>query len=362
MSLPTSHTLDVPGACLYYEVQGSGPALMLVGHPMGASGLCRHRSTARRGLHRRDLRPPRLCPQHDRRPRPGRRAGPAGRRRAPGARGGRRRARARVRQQRWRGHGARAWSPATPATCKPSSPTSPRSPCSCRTPRRRAPGCTTSTTPTAKTAPAPRGRGSPPLPASTCAPRVRTPRHSRRRPRRWPRASASSVTACCRSRSTSRTSPPFRPRRPGSWSPGGPPPRASSLAHGCRAWRTPRHAAGRLPRGPRRFRQRRQGLRRRPPPHPGIAPRDEAPASQTEGETERCLGSWVAGHDRPPVATSASCSSSPTWSLPSCCRFGDSNTISIPSIRCGTDVNTPAAEALQLGHDCSRHFQAWTVD
>jgi clorobiocin biosynthesis protein CloN7 len=39
MSLPTSHTLDVPGARLYYEVQGSGPALMLIGHPMGASGF-----------------------------------------------------------------------------------------------------------------------------------------------------------------------------------------------------------------------------------------------------------------------------------------------------------------------------------
>ena len=39
MSLPTSHTLDVPGARLYYQVQGSGPALILVGHPMGASGF-----------------------------------------------------------------------------------------------------------------------------------------------------------------------------------------------------------------------------------------------------------------------------------------------------------------------------------
>ncbi len=39
MSLPTSHTLEVPGARLYYEVRGSGPALMLVGHPMGASGF-----------------------------------------------------------------------------------------------------------------------------------------------------------------------------------------------------------------------------------------------------------------------------------------------------------------------------------
>lgn len=39
MSLPTSHLLDVPGARLYYEVQGSGPALMLIGHPMGSSGF-----------------------------------------------------------------------------------------------------------------------------------------------------------------------------------------------------------------------------------------------------------------------------------------------------------------------------------
>jgi len=39
MSSPTSHWLDVPGGRLYYEVRGSGPALMLVGHPMGASGF-----------------------------------------------------------------------------------------------------------------------------------------------------------------------------------------------------------------------------------------------------------------------------------------------------------------------------------
>lgn len=39
MSTPRNHTLDVPGATLYYEVQGSGPVLMLVGHPMGASGF-----------------------------------------------------------------------------------------------------------------------------------------------------------------------------------------------------------------------------------------------------------------------------------------------------------------------------------
>src|ERR1700675_2408244 len=39
MSSRTSHSLDVPGAHLYYEIQGSGPALMLIGHPMGASGF-----------------------------------------------------------------------------------------------------------------------------------------------------------------------------------------------------------------------------------------------------------------------------------------------------------------------------------
>ena len=39
MSSPTSHWLDVPGARLYYEVRGSGPVLMLIGHPMGVSGF-----------------------------------------------------------------------------------------------------------------------------------------------------------------------------------------------------------------------------------------------------------------------------------------------------------------------------------
>ncbi|MGD0441357.1 MAG: alpha/beta hydrolase [Acidimicrobiales bacterium] len=39
MSLPTGHSLEVSGARLYFEVQGSGPVLMLVGHPMDASGF-----------------------------------------------------------------------------------------------------------------------------------------------------------------------------------------------------------------------------------------------------------------------------------------------------------------------------------
>jgi len=39
MPLVTHHRLDVPGASLYYEAQGSGPVLLLIGHPMGASGF-----------------------------------------------------------------------------------------------------------------------------------------------------------------------------------------------------------------------------------------------------------------------------------------------------------------------------------
>jgi clorobiocin biosynthesis protein CloN7 len=39
MSPAAVRTLEVRGARLYYEVRGSGPVLMLVGHPMGASGF-----------------------------------------------------------------------------------------------------------------------------------------------------------------------------------------------------------------------------------------------------------------------------------------------------------------------------------
>ncbi len=39
MSQPTTHTLDVPGARLYYEVRGSGPVCMLIGHPMDTAGF-----------------------------------------------------------------------------------------------------------------------------------------------------------------------------------------------------------------------------------------------------------------------------------------------------------------------------------
>ena len=46
-SSPRSHWLDVPGARLYYEVQGAGPVLMLIGHPMGSSGSRRSRRCSR---------------------------------------------------------------------------------------------------------------------------------------------------------------------------------------------------------------------------------------------------------------------------------------------------------------------------
>lgn len=35
----TAHTLDVPGARLYYEVSGHGPLLLLLGSPMGSRGF-----------------------------------------------------------------------------------------------------------------------------------------------------------------------------------------------------------------------------------------------------------------------------------------------------------------------------------
>ncbi|MBV9135144.1 MAG: alpha/beta hydrolase [Chloroflexi bacterium] len=37
--MPMSHWLDVPGARLYFEVQGSGPVLMFIGHPMDSTGF-----------------------------------------------------------------------------------------------------------------------------------------------------------------------------------------------------------------------------------------------------------------------------------------------------------------------------------
>jgi pimeloyl-ACP methyl ester carboxylesterase len=39
LAVPTSKSLDVPGARLYCEVSGSGPVLMLSGHPMGSAGF-----------------------------------------------------------------------------------------------------------------------------------------------------------------------------------------------------------------------------------------------------------------------------------------------------------------------------------
>jgi clorobiocin/coumermycin A biosynthesis protein CloN7/CouN7 len=36
---PTTHTLDVPGAQLYYERRGSGPLLLMIGSPMDSTGF-----------------------------------------------------------------------------------------------------------------------------------------------------------------------------------------------------------------------------------------------------------------------------------------------------------------------------------
>ncbi|OLT19953.1 hydrolase [Pseudonocardia sp. CNS-139] len=39
--MTNSHTIDVPGGRLYYEVRGSGPLLLVVGSPMGAAPFAR---------------------------------------------------------------------------------------------------------------------------------------------------------------------------------------------------------------------------------------------------------------------------------------------------------------------------------
>jgi len=36
---PTTHTLDVPGAQLYYERRGTGPLLLMIGSPMDSTGF-----------------------------------------------------------------------------------------------------------------------------------------------------------------------------------------------------------------------------------------------------------------------------------------------------------------------------------
>ena len=56
MTDPKTHTLDVPGAVLHYDVRGSDsgtePVLLLIGSPMGASGFV----DAGRAFHRPDGR------------------------------------------------------------------------------------------------------------------------------------------------------------------------------------------------------------------------------------------------------------------------------------------------------------------
>jgi pimeloyl-ACP methyl ester carboxylesterase len=40
-SVPTTHTVDVPGARLYYERRGKGPLLLMIGSPMDSTGFAR---------------------------------------------------------------------------------------------------------------------------------------------------------------------------------------------------------------------------------------------------------------------------------------------------------------------------------
>ena len=65
----TTHTLDVPGATLTYDVRrndaSTEPILLLIGSPMGAAGFGTL-SAALRRPHRGDLRPTRLRAQRRR--------------------------------------------------------------------------------------------------------------------------------------------------------------------------------------------------------------------------------------------------------------------------------------------------------
>ena len=163
MSARTSHTLEVPGARLYYEIQGSGPVLMLIGHPMGISGFAAivpllaedytvvtydPRGFARSTIDDRDQDgEPDLLADDVRRVLEAIGSGPA---HVFGSSGGAVTGLALVTR--------------SPTTWAPSSPTSPRSPFSSPKPMRPAPAFTRSTTPTATPAPELRGRGSSPSP------------------------------------------------------------------------------------------------------------------------------------------------------------------------------------------------------
>ena len=152
---------------------------------------------------------------------------------------------------RHRGHVRNPRRPRAPARPRPSGKR-----------KRSAPGSKTSTTRTVRAAPARRGSGSPR--SRACASSVTTPRPAASSPssrRGGDEASASSVTACCPSRSTRQISRPFAMPRRGSWSPPGPAPRGSSSARWAGALaehlRTPLIE---FPRRARRLRRRAGGV------------------------------------------------------------------------------------------------------
>ena len=254
MPRPTSHTLDVPGARLYYEVQGSGPPLMLIGHPMDASGFATIAPVLAesytvvtydpRGFGRSTIDDPDQDGEPDlladdvagcsKRPSA----------RCPPTSSG-------VVAARSRGS---LWSPAPPATSRPSSPTRRHSPCSCQRPSRRGRDSTRSTTRSREQGIGAAWEAFSYLHGPDHGPaRTHPPIRSHPRPRRWRRARASSSTASCPSPCTNPTSRPWRRRRPGSsWREGtasrGEFPQRTAVALA----ETPGHAAAGLPRGPRR--------------------------------------------------------------------------------------------------------------
>ena len=228
MPLPRGHTLDVPGVCRYYEVQGSGPAVMLVGHPMGASGFAviarllaedytvvtyDPRGFARSTIDDRDQdAEPDLLADDVRRVLEAVGDGPAD---VFGSSGGAVTGLAVGRPLPRPRTSLVAHEPPLVLLLPDADEARAAMHDIYDTYRDSGIGAAWQRFSTFT------GMGLRPQGAEAAA--------RRRRPRRWRPANASSVTACCQSRSTSRTSLPCRSRRPESWPPGGLPPRASSL-------------------------------------------------------------------------------------------------------------------------------------
>ena len=110
MTEATTHTLDVPGATLTYDVRtGSSPTPCPAAHRLADGGRrIRHARRAFRRPHRRDLRPAGRGTQREGRSGQPVHARAARRRPASDHRRARRRSGRSLRQQRWRGERARA--------------------------------------------------------------------------------------------------------------------------------------------------------------------------------------------------------------------------------------------------------------